>query len=45
VAVRGVGFVGTVAVSGLPQKEDHDLVVEAIREFLAGQGTAPTGGG
>jgi uncharacterized protein (UPF0303 family) len=35
VAVRGVGFVGTVTVSGLPQKEDHDLVVEAIREFLA----------
>jgi uncharacterized protein (UPF0303 family) len=35
VVVHGVGFVGTVAVSGLPQKEDHDLVVEAIREFLA----------
>jgi uncharacterized protein (UPF0303 family) len=35
IVVRGVGFVGTVAVSGLPQKEDHDLVVEAIREFLA----------
>jgi uncharacterized protein (UPF0303 family) len=33
--VHGVGFVGTVTVSGLPQKEDHDLVVEAIREFLA----------
>lgn len=45
VAVRGVGFVGTVAVSGLPQKDDHDLVVEAIREFLAGQGAAPAGGG
>lgn len=35
VVVRGVGFVGTVAVSGLPQKEDHDLVVEALRELLA----------
>jgi uncharacterized protein (UPF0303 family) len=35
VVVRGVGFVGTVTVSGLPQKEDHDLVVEAIRELLA----------
>ena len=33
--VRGVGFVGTVAVSGLPQKEDHDLLVEALREHLA----------
>jgi len=35
VMVRGVGFVGTVTVSGLPQKDDHDLVVEAIREHLA----------
>jgi uncharacterized protein (UPF0303 family) len=35
VVVRAVGFVGTVTVSGLPQKEDHDLVVEAIREHLA----------
>ena len=35
VVVRGVGFVGTVTVSGLPQKDDHDLVVEAMREFLA----------
>jgi uncharacterized protein (UPF0303 family) len=34
VVVRGVGFVGTVTVSGLPQRDDHDLVVEAIREFL-----------
>ena len=33
--VRGLGFVGTVAVSGLPQKEDHDLVVETLREHLA----------
>jgi uncharacterized protein (UPF0303 family) len=32
--VRGVGFVGTVTVSGLPQKEDHDLVVGAIRELV-----------
>ena len=32
--VRGVGFVGTVTVSGLPQKDDHDLVVGAIREFV-----------
>jgi len=35
VVVKGVGLVGTVTVSGLPQKDDHDLVVEAIREFLA----------
>jgi len=35
VVVPGVGLVGSVTVSGLPQKDDHDLVVEAIREFLA----------
>jgi uncharacterized protein (UPF0303 family) len=37
--VRGVGFVGTVAVSGLPQKDDHDLVVEALRAHLARVGS------
>ena len=36
VIVRGVGPVGTVAVSGLPQLEDHRLVVSTIRVFLAG---------
>jgi uncharacterized protein (UPF0303 family) len=35
ISVKRVGFVGTVTVSGLPQKDDHDLVVESIREFLA----------
>lgn len=35
ILVKRVGFVGTVTVSGLPQKDDHDLVVESIREFLA----------
>lgn len=33
--VAGVGAVATVTVSGLPQQEDHDLVVEALREILA----------
>jgi uncharacterized protein (UPF0303 family) len=28
------GLVGTATVSGLPQEEDHALVVECIREFL-----------
>jgi uncharacterized protein (UPF0303 family) len=36
VIVRNVGVVGTVTVSGLPQDEDHRLVVEVLREFLAG---------
>jgi uncharacterized protein (UPF0303 family) len=35
VVVRGVGFVGTVTVSGLPQREDHELAVEALREHAA----------
>jgi uncharacterized protein (UPF0303 family) len=35
VLVAGVGLVGTVAVSGLPQLEDHLLVVEALEAFLA----------
>jgi uncharacterized protein (UPF0303 family) len=33
--VEGTGLVGSVTVSGLPQEEDHALVVESIREFLA----------
>ena len=35
VIVRGTGMVGTITVSGLPQEEDHKLVVHAIREYLA----------
>jgi uncharacterized protein (UPF0303 family) len=35
VLVRDVGVVGTVTVSGLPQEEDHRLVVAVLREFLA----------
>ena len=33
--VRDVGLVGVVTVSGLPQLEDHRLVVRVLREFLA----------
>ena len=33
VYVRGVGAVAVVTVSGLPQMEDHDLVVQALREI------------
>lgn len=32
--VRGTGAVATVTVSGLPQKADHELVVEALRKIL-----------
>jgi len=34
VRVRGVGVVGVVTVSGLPQADDHRLVVEAIEAHL-----------
>jgi uncharacterized protein (UPF0303 family) len=32
--VRGVGCIGAVTVSGLPQRQDHNLVVEALAEQL-----------
>jgi uncharacterized protein (UPF0303 family) len=32
--VRGTGAIATVKVSGLPQKADHELVVEALAEIL-----------
>jgi uncharacterized protein (UPF0303 family) len=32
--VKGVGVVGTITVSGLPQKDDHALVVKTVRKFL-----------
>ena len=32
--VAGTGPVGTVAVSGLPQAEDHELVVTALTTYL-----------
>ena len=34
VNVTGTGVVGTITVSGLPQEEDHKLVVQAIRNYL-----------
>ena len=33
--IRGVGVVGTVTVSGLPQEEDHELVVTTLKKYLA----------
>jgi uncharacterized protein (UPF0303 family) len=35
IRVDGAGPVGTVTVSGLPQADDHALVVEAVRAHLA----------
>ncbi|MFD9000555.1 heme-degrading domain-containing protein [Streptomyces sp. NPDC059582] len=33
--IEGVGVVGSVTVSGLPQLEDHRFVVEALEQFLS----------
>ena len=35
VIVKGTGMVGTITVSGLSQEEDHKLVVQAIKDYLA----------
>ena len=35
VIVKDTGVVGTITVSGLPQEEDHKLVVQVIRDYLA----------
>ncbi|MEU9183142.1 heme-degrading domain-containing protein [Streptomyces sp. NPDC048484] len=35
ITVEGTGVIGTVVVSGLPQLEDHALVVQALERFIA----------
>ena len=35
IIVKGTGMVGTITVSGRPQEEDHKLVVQSIRDYLA----------
>lgn len=34
IAVKGTGCIGAVTVSGLPQREDHNMVVEALSALL-----------
>ncbi|MBP1326270.1 uncharacterized protein (UPF0303 family) [Leucobacter exalbidus] len=35
IQIDGVGVVGTVGVSGLPQVDDHNFVVDQLRKFRA----------
>ena len=32
--IKGTGIIGTITVSGLPQKEDHELVVNVLTAYL-----------
>ncbi|KNC20191.1 hypothetical protein AC792_01565 [Arthrobacter sp. RIT-PI-e] len=45
VVVHGAGVVAVVTVSGLPQLEDHRLVVEALRMLHAADGPRTPGAG
>ncbi|WP_328538592.1 heme-degrading domain-containing protein [Streptomyces sp. NBC_00344] len=38
VRVAGAGVIGTITVSGLPQADDHALVVEALERFMSTAG-------
>ena len=37
IILADTGVIGTVAVSGLPQADDHDLVVSALEEYIGGR--------
>ena len=34
VKLHGTGCIGTITVSGLPQRADHELIIEILAEFL-----------
>jgi uncharacterized protein (UPF0303 family) len=35
IIVKNEGLAGTIAISGLPQDEDHALAVEALKTYVA----------
>lgn len=35
IIIDGLGVIGVVAVSGLPQVEDHQLVVNAMEDYMS----------
>jgi uncharacterized protein (UPF0303 family) len=37
IRIRDAAIIGAVGVSGLPQQDDHDLVVTTLREYLREQ--------
>lgn len=34
IRVKGVGFVGAATISGLPQRDDHNIVVQAMADLI-----------
>lgn len=34
ITIRGSGMIGTITVSGLAQEDDHQVVVDTLREYL-----------
>lgn len=34
IITKGTGVVGTITISGLPQEDDHKVVVQAIKHYL-----------
>lgn len=34
ITITGVGVVGTVAVSGMASEEDHQLIIDCLRDYL-----------
>lgn len=41
ITVDGAGLIGAVTVSGLPQREDHNVVVAALAAMLGQDATCP----